>query len=381
MSDSNFIRRTPDPLVASRFRGCLLGGAVGDALGAAIEFLAWPKVVAEFGAQGIRSYAQCYGGVGLITDDTQMTLFTAEGMLRAWVRSLFRGIGPVFTPVTCKAYLRWLWTQGEPLSALARENGWLIQQRQLFAQRAPGLTCLAALREKNSLDEVAVNDSKGCGAVMRVAPIGLFAASIRRWSDARIFDLGVENAALTHGHPSGQVPAGAMALMLALIAAGLPLREAVGRMLFTARTHVAHYETTSLIERACQYSDVPGSAPEVIPTIGQGWVAEEALAIGLYCALRALRLHPKDKPKAFDEGVISAVNHGGDSDSTGSIAGNLLGAELGVEAIGEHWLADLELRQVITEVADDLATVREWKVGEYESGAENEYYVERYPGG
>ena len=89
-SPDKSIRRIPvDRKTRDRVRGCLLGGAVGDALGAPVEFMERSEIVARFGEQGIRDYAPAYGRLGAITDDTQMSLFTAEGMLRGWVRYRF----------------------------------------------------------------------------------------------------------------------------------------------------------------------------------------------------------------------------------------------------------------------------------------------------
>jgi len=82
-----------------------------------------------------------------------------------------------------------------------------------------------------------------------------------------------------------------------------------------------------------------------VEALGEGWIAEEALAIGLFCALVA---------RDFEHGVLLAVNHGGDSDSTGSIAGNLLGLVYGEAGIPDRWLRRLELREVVAQVADDL---------------------------
>jgi hypothetical protein len=94
-----------------RVRGCLLGGAVGDALGAPVEFMSYPEIKRRYGRGGIRDFAAAYGRVGAITDDTQMTLFTAEGLLRAHNRSIDRGI--CHPPsVVWRAYQRWLSTQG-----------------------------------------------------------------------------------------------------------------------------------------------------------------------------------------------------------------------------------------------------------------------------
>jgi len=110
---------------------------------------------------------------------------------------------------------------------------------------------------------------------------------------------------------------------------------------------------------------------EQVEKLGGGWIAEEALAISLYCALVA---------KDFEHGISLAVNHGGDSDSTGAIAGNLLGAALGVNAIPERWRKQLELANVIEQVADDLHDYPEWNIGEYVSGGDNERIWVRYPG-
>jgi ADP-ribosylglycohydrolase len=84
---------------------------------------------------------------------------------------------------------------------------------------------------------------------------------------------------------------------------------------------------------------------ELVESLGAGWVGEEALAISLYCALSA---------RNFEHGVLLAVNHSGDSDSPGAITGNILGAALGVDSIPERWLAVLELRGVIEQIAADL---------------------------
>ena len=113
--------------------------------------------------------------------------------------------------------------------------------------------------------------------------------------------------------------------------------------------------------------------------LGEGWVAEEALAIGVYCAASAVLSSGIDEA-AVRDALLLAVNHGGDSDSTGSIAGNLLGALVGDTGLPAAWRAKVELTDVIDEVAEDLATVPCWQVGEYLDSAECRYWRERYPG-
>lgn len=330
------------PTLVDRVRGCLLGGAVGDALGAPVEFLRSDQIRRRFGRAGITEFAPAYGRRGAVTDDTQMTLFTAEGLLRADNRGRAKGICDP-PSIVWNAYQRWLHTQGEKVDA-SLLDGWLVGLDALASRRAPGTTCLSALGGgMMPQTQHAANDSKGCGGVMRAAPAGILVYG-------RPFDAGSAIAALTHGHPSGYLSAGYFAAVIDLVLDGQSLAEAAEVALRELQTQRDSDECASAVRAAitaAQSGDPDGRA---IASLGEGWVAEEALAISLYCALLAT---------TFEEGVRLAVNHDGDSDSTGSIAGNLLGAEQGVGAIPDRWLAELELRDVITEIADDLARHRE----------------------
>jgi ADP-ribosyl-[dinitrogen reductase] hydrolase len=157
-----------------RFVGCLLGGATGDALGAPVEFNTLDEIRAQFGSTGISDFHPAYGKLGAITDDTQMTLFTAEGLLRGLVRSRARGIGGAEVAIVHGSYLRWLNTQTKTFDeAEGSHSGWLMGHEALWSRRAPGNTCISALASVTSPGTPANNDSKGCGTVMRVAPIGL----------------------------------------------------------------------------------------------------------------------------------------------------------------------------------------------------------------
>ena len=319
-----------------------------------------------------------YGKRGAITDDTQMTLFTADGVLRSYVRGSLRG--SCHPPsVMHYAYLRWLHTQGRSAKLESPElhTGWLMTHRELFDTRAPGNTCLSALAGGDAIGEPASNNSKGCGGVMRVAPIGmLYAALGEREADRyeRAFALGCDAAALTHGHPTGFLAAGVMAVLVLALLEGKGLESAIDLALPHLCDRERHEETLAALKQAralARDADIPVDA--AIAELGAGWVAEEALAIGIYCALRA---------GGFEDGVVMAVNHGGDSDSTGLIAGHLLGIMHGVEAIPERWLTTLELQPVLAAVADDLATVAEWPLSQYPDESSSELqglYVERYP--
>lgn len=363
------VRRT---LTASHARGCLLGGAVGDALGAPIEFLDWPAIRERFGDEGIAEPAPAFGRVGAITDDTQMTLWTAEAVLRGLTRAQERGTGDPLTTMP-GAYLRWLYTQDGRLPGHFNANdrrhvigdtdtpaGWLLGVEGLHARRAPGNTCLTSLRSGlmgRRTDPI--NDSKGCGGVMRVAPIALMHDA----SAETAFNHGCDAAALTHSHPTGWLAAGAFAAILVQLSEGMKLEDSVRRVIGRLRVESRHEETTRALEDALAlYVRGTIPTPEGVESLGGGWVAEEALAIAVYAALVS--------GGDFARGVRIAVNHSGDSDSTGSMTGQLVGLEHGQEVIPPAWLTQLELRDEIGSIADDLVTG--WAPGE-------EWWT-RYPG-
>ena len=337
----------------NRYRGCLLGGAVGDALGAPVEFLSLDQIRAQFGPEGIRNFAPACGRLGAFTDDTQMTLFTAEGILRFWSWSTVITTLPDFD-IECghRALLRWLKTQGmesrHPAFAeatKAEDNGWLLGVRDLHARRGPGNTCLSALvGDRVGTIEEPLNDSKGCGGVMRMAPVGL--VRYGPFGLGASFRLGCRLAAITHGHPSGYLAAGAFAATIWAVVDGHGLPASLKMAMAELVEKSDHEECLSALERAIALAEEGDPSPERVESLGEGWVAEEALAIAVYCALTA--------GDDFAQGVRLAVNHGGDSDSTGAIAGNLLGALLGKDAIPSRWLDPLELRREIETIADDL---------------------------
>ena len=197
------------------------------------------------------------------------------------------------------------------------------------------MTCLTALMAMPELGVPADNHSKGCGGVMRAAPVGLYAWA-QRWSPAQTLATGTALAALTHGHRSGTLTAGVLAVLIQALCEGMTLPAALAR--------------AKPLLQAARYAASDLEPAQAVARLGEGWVAEEALAIAVYCALIAADLRA---------GVILAVNHDGDSDSTGAIAGNLLGALHGVQAIPAEWLTPLELRRVIDAVANDLYATRD----------------------
>lgn len=370
-------------------QGCLMGGAVGDALGYPVEFWTEKEIFKTYGPEGLTSYAlDPDSGKALISDDTQMTLFTANGILCGETRIALRGIGGPPRIYVAEAYQDWLKTQNQHSpgctddSEIRRIRCRLADVPELYARRAPGNTCLSALAERKKRGAVSdyignpVNDSKGCGGLMRVAPLALkYRVGSNYRGSLEDLDLeGAQLAAITHGHSLGYMPAAVLTHVIGRIleARGqaeleeiiLDARSAAIK-LFEKDAHLK--ELTDKIDLAVELAGNGRTDLENIRLLGEGWVAEETLGISLYCALR----HRDD----FSAGVIAAVNHGGDSDSTGAVTGNILGALLGYRAIGEKWKEKLELADIICEMAVDLC--HGCQMGEY-SWYQDQNWLDKY---
>jgi len=340
-------------------RGSLFGGAVGDALGYPVEFFDEEEIFSRYGENGIREYElDQESGKALISDDTQMTLFTANGILIANTRVSMRGIGGTPHNYIPMSYLDWLRTQEMTFEKSRKQPrgytkgciSWLADVPELYSRRAPGHTCLSALGEYKQ-DRIPNNNSKGCGGIMRVAPLAL--KNYIHVQKKELDQEGAEIARITHKHSLGYMPAAVLVHIISSIV--YPEREqSLKEIVIEARDAAADIfaddshldELTEIINLAVSLSENGESDLDNIHRIGEGWVAEETLGIAIYCSLR----HQDD----FSAGVTAAVNHRGDSDSTGAVTGNILGALLGYEAIEEKWKSNLELADVILEMADDL---------------------------
>ncbi len=343
-------------------RGCLIGGAAGDALGYPIEFMDIASIYAEFGKNGITEYKldQCTGKA-LISDDTQMTLFTANGLLFGDTRGAMRGIQGPPSIYVAKAYQDWLYTQtnsyGESSEQKNTRYSWLCDVPELYNRRAPGSTCISALYEnkykeyKCNFIKTPKNNSKGCGGVMRVAPLALN----YKFIDMEQLDMeAAEIAAITHSHSLGYMPAAVLCHIINKIVFPadnkMSLKNIVTEAkettekIFSGDEHIS--ELTNLIDLAIILSENNSDDIENIKQLGQGWVAEETLAIAIYCSLK----YSTD----FSKGIIAAVNHSGDSDSTGAVTGNILGALVGFKNIDVKWKENLECSNVVLEIADDI---------------------------
>jgi len=342
--------RHPDARRRSRHRGCLLGVCIGDAFGAPVEFDNRATILEAHPPLGVTDLLP-WGGfpAGAHTDDGQMSVAGARGILD-WRRACgWTPAGEVdstdleaLSLAIHRRYLEWA-DSGEHIG------------------RSPGMATMSALTaRKPGLPSDRVNsDYKGCGGVMRVAPLGLAGLG-----DAA-FEAAARAAILTHGHPTSDACSGFLAVLIGHLVDGLRLPAASAR----ARAFLAAWksadvaapegvaETLDVVDAAIRLAAQAGEPYAALQQIGhvgeetpggsgKGWVAEEALGIGLFAALRF--------PRDFAAALGVAANISGDSDSTASVAGAILGATLGVAGIPAAWVEQVENRAVLLDLADEL---------------------------
>ena len=384
-----------DSWVRDRIRGCLMAGAAGDALGYPVEFSSRVMILARYGDKGITRFELDPAGKALVSDDTQMTLFTANGMLMGVTRGYMRGIGGCPEHYVDKAYLDWYYTQTGRRGDKQIRYTWLRDLPELAHRRAPGNTCLSACEALLNGQPVR-NKSKGCGGVMRVAPMALLLAGYwcrndHPYSVSRMDEAGAEVAAVTHKHPLGFLPAALLTHLLYQVIRRevTAVREGITELALECvealdKIYVGAYakEKRALAELtrlAVSLATNDQSDAKNIRRLGEGWTGDEAWAIALYCAVRHI--------DSVEQAIIAAVNHDGDSDSTGAICGHIMGAVYGYEAIKRQRLfcptgceleQTLELSNITLALADDLYT--SCLIAEYDpiDTPEKQQWLERY---
>lgn len=357
------------PRTKDQVLGCMVGGAVGDALGYAVEFSSYGSIVKQYGEKGITRYALDRHGLAQISDDTQMSLFTAAGILLGMTRGYMRGIMGRIDTYCRFTYLDWLHTQEwTSRHEDARVDSWLMDVPELYSRRAPGNTCLSALHSIEEGKEPR-NNSCGCGGVMRTAPLALL-NQLHGYSDGDKLYCNMcaaEAARITHKHPLGFIPSAILndILMQILEDSGRRrIEEYVEEALLRLHEIVSQEDEGKkygelwpdeirkqkrLLKKALDLAATDIEDHYAIESIGGGWTGHEALAIAIYSAAK--------HRDSFEDAVVSCVNHSGDSDSTGAICGNIMGCLLGRNAIPAYYTEKLELLGVIEEMATTFILV------------------------
>lgn len=332
-----------------RFRGSILGLAIGDALGHPTEFVgSVHDIRARWGPQGVTGFQRSGShAAGTFTDDTQMTIAVARALIRAG---------------------------HQPLDELMRVMGeeFVAWSRSPENDRAPGGTCLRGCR---SLAEgvpwrlAGVAGSKGCGAAMRAAPVGLYFFDD---VDAMV-RVSAAQSSLTHRHPTG-IASGVGAA--APVAHVMREKSLDGIIEFT-RSCVEQLDAAYLVQLGCDPESAERignremldaidrlasakqiEAEDVCKLLGGAWVGEEAVVTALWCALRAGSELPRSGPEPFRDAVLRGANSSGDSDSIACIAGSIAGALVGPAGIDEAWARTVEKADLLAELAEALHRAR-----------------------
>ncbi|MEU1277349.1 ADP-ribosylglycohydrolase family protein [Streptomyces sp. NPDC005805] len=353
----------------ARVRGALLGGAIGDALGAGAEGRTLEELREAHGPEGLVDLVPVAGRRGTVTAATQMTLFTVDGLIRAQVR---RDTGAWHPPTDLhRAYLRWAATQRYWGPDERRKDiGWLAREEWLYSRRSPSRECLTGLADEvmGTVQTPKNPTARDAGAVVRSAPFGLLVG----WEPELVCQLAVECAAQTHGHPTAYLSAGAFAVIVHGLARGGTLDGAVQRALAQLAARPGHQPVTDALKEAlgAVRQGIP-AAGRVTALAGSGF-AEEVLGAAVYCALVG---------EDVRHGLRLAVNHDGASDATGAVCGGLLGALHGETALPPAWLSELEGRGTLLEIADDFAMEMTQGPALHSPTASAPGWLARYPRG
>jgi len=310
-----------------QFRGCLLGGATGDACG----------------------YNDNEGGKNLISDNTQLASFTVDGIIWAHDRAKRKGVY-AYVPCLFYSYQKWYYTQTGGLAD--RDYGFILGGEilgydELFARRGEGVTSLNALgssiQNVYGTIENRINELNRPGCVCRTAPIGLYFAN----DPDMAFRIGCEGAALTHGHTQAIMSSGYMAALIAHLAQGDDLSSAAEAAL--AKLDSSDFSDTlpsELIRRAIDLAQTEKAPRKAIESIGEGWIAPETAAIATYLAFRF--------ENDFEAAIAAATDFDGNTDGVPPVVGNIVGCLVGSLEIPAQWILDLELAGLTIHGADLL---------------------------
>jgi ADP-ribosylglycohydrolase len=297
--------------------GMIYGLALGDALGAPVEFWELKGIRERYGPDGIQELPE----PALFTDDTQMTLAVAEALVAAGHQDL----GAIMAAIS-QNFVAWL---------RSPENN-----------RSPGGACLYGARQLEAgvpWWRSGKPNSKGCGAAMRVAPIGY----LYQHNLLKLRRVAAASALATHHHPTAQLGAVAAAFLVKLALDRLPPEDMLLPLELETHGQVLEFDQAlARLEEALEMTS-PNAA---LTHIGEGWVAEEAVIMALYCFLKS--------PDDFLATIRRGANIEGDSDSIACIAGAISGAYLGIGALPPAWVNRLEKSVYLADVAQRLAAVK-----------------------
>jgi len=294
------------------------GLAIGDALGRETEFMSLHRIKSTYGADGITDLPE----PALFTDDTQMSVAIAEALVSSGDKDL-----ETIMQTVKDEFVKWYHSP---------EN-----------TRSPGRTCLtgvANMEQGTHWSKSGVAGSKGCGSAMRAAPIGY----LYQHDSEKLKQVAHATGICTHGHPAADAACIGAAYLVKLALDSVPPENMIPKLLSFTKGISGEWEEAILkIEQCLDWED----EEKALAYLGEGWVGEEAVAMGLYCFLKY--------PDNYQKVVIRGANTNGDSDSIACIGGSISGACLDVEAIPDDWISRIEKSPYLNDLATRLAGKKE----------------------
>lgn len=340
-----------------KFEGGIIGSAVGDAFGYPLMKLTFEEICQTFEKKGAMELAVSRKtGTALLTEATQMSLFTADGILWAQNEHVSDENAAVANYVFY-SYQLWLYMQTKTIAS--REYEWLFDKSKnpnmSSLLKSKGLGRVRRLNDVNInalLDadnnnygtlNKRVNENTDAGAVKRVVPVGLFYGQ----TPDMAFRMGCDIGAVTHSHPDGYLPCGVYAAIVAQLIGDKPIDEAVNDAMVILASYPENDNTYQMLQSAVDLAGDEDIDPqEGIPELGDGFSAVSCLAIAVYSAL----LHQSNYKYAIE----LATNHDGDSAACGAITGGILGAWYGLKKLPKDWTKKVQYRSLLETVADVL---------------------------
>lgn len=334
------------------YRGCLLGLAVGDAMGYTVDHKSLSQIREDYGPNGLLGYDLC-NGYADTTSHTQIAAYSCNGLLLGMTRGQMRGMMAPYVRYIAAALREWARLQGYRRDNTILNNCWISNAEGLFHRRCMDNLMVDTLTRGNlGTMEEPRNRYQTPGMLMAAVPVGLF-FDPERTGREEIQRLGAETVALTHGNPNAFLTGAALAHIISRIAWDGEkdlknlVRETIGML--QARFGRDYRQTAEV----CQHLRT-GLSLAVSPNMKEAEALDQmdctccsrVLAGALYVCM----LHPK----SFDEAVIAAVNHSGFSAAVGAVCGAILGALLGEDGIPDFYLEPLEAAGVLRELAGDM---------------------------
>ncbi|MHB0998945.1 MAG: ADP-ribosylglycohydrolase family protein [Armatimonadota bacterium] len=292
-----------------RFKGCILGLACADALGATLEFMTPAEIVPKYGElRDIVGGGWIHVAPGEYTDDTQMMLCILESII---------DMGDVHPKDVSDRFVKWYQSRPKDIGSLTRSA--ILYAMNGMAWDDAGQTVW----------EDSGRNSAGNGGLMRCAPVGLF----RHADMQKLAQDSRDTCRITHHDLRCQESCIALNWAIASFVQGreLDFKELESICLDPQVLKMIQTASNADYQQAVNWA--------------QGGYTLNSLAVAFW-ALASF--------DSYEEAIIKVVNLGGDADTTGVIAGALLGAKYGIAGIPDRWLSKLQGREMLEDMATKL---------------------------